>query len=57
MEQGAQLDEMLQTQMKILELMSYNANRTDELERKFPVLTAYEARFQRLEAAVSNKIS
>jgi len=46
---------LLKTQMKMLELMSYNANRTDELERKFPILTAYEARFQRLGAAVFNK--
>ena len=42
---GERLDKLLQTQMKMLELMSYNANRTDELERKFPILTAYEARF------------
>ncbi len=55
MAQGEQLDKLLQTQMKMLELMSYNANRTDELERKFPILTAYEARFQRLEHAVFNK--
>ena len=55
--QGNQLDKLLQTQMKMLELMSYNATRTDELERKFPILTAYEARFQRLEQAVFNKAS
>ncbi len=56
-QQGARLDTLLQTQMKMLELMSNNANRTDEMERKFPVITAYEARFQRLEAAVFNKAS
>ncbi|AMJ64385.1 hypothetical protein [Hymenobacter sp. PAMC 26628] len=56
-QQGERLDKLLQTQMKMLEMMSYNANRTDELERKFPILTAYEARFQRLEAAVFNKAS
>lgn len=56
-EHGERLDKLLQTQMKMLELMSYNANRTDELERKFPILTAYEARFQRLEAAVFNQAS
>ncbi len=55
--QGNQLEILLQTQVKMMDLMVHNAARTDELERKMPAIVAYEARFQRLEDAVFKKAS
>lgn len=55
--QGNQLEILLQTQVKMMDLMVHNAARTDELERKMPAIMAYETRFQRLEDAVFKKAS
>lgn len=55
--QGNQLEVLLQTQVKMMDLMVRNAARTDELERKMPAIMTYETRFQRLEDAVFNKAS
>lgn len=55
--QGQRLDSMLTTQMQMLELMSRQATRTDELEQRIPTIAAYESRVRRLEDAVFNKAS
>ncbi len=55
--QGNQLEILLQTQVKMMDLMVRNAAHTDELERKMPAIMAYETRFQRLEDAVFKKAS
>ena len=56
-EQGQRLDTMLNTQMQMLELMSRQATRTDELAERIPAVAAYESRVRRLEDAVFNKAS
>ena len=55
--QGQRLDSMLNTQMQMLELMSRQATRTDDLEQRIPTIAAYESRVRRLEDAVFNKAS
>ena len=56
-EQGQRTDAMLDTQMRMLELMSRQANKTDELAERIPAIAAYESRVRRLEDAVFNKAS
>lgn len=56
-EQGQRTDTMLNTQMQMLELMSRQATRTDELEQRVPTIVAFESRMRRLEDAVFNKAS
>ena len=56
-EQGKRTDTMLDTQMRMLELMSRQANKTDELAERIPAIAAYEGRVRRLEDAVFNKAS
>lgn len=56
-EQGKRTDTMLDTQMRMLELMSRQANKTDELAERIPAIAAYETRVRRLEDAVFNKAS
>lgn len=56
-EQGQRTDAMLDTQMRMLELMSRQANKTDELAERVPTIAAYESRVRRLEDAVFNKAS
>lgn len=55
--QGQRMDTMLNTQLQMLELMSRQATRTDELEQRVPTIIAYESRMRRLEEAVFNKAS
>ena len=52
---GKRIDTMLDTQMRMLELMSRQANKTDELAERIPAIAAYEGRVRRLEDAVFNK--
>lgn len=56
-EQGKRIETMLDTQMRMLELMSRQANKTDELAERVPAIAAYESRVRRLEDAVFNKAS
>ena len=56
-EQGKRTDAMLNTQMQMLELMSRQATKTDELAERIPAIAAYESRVRRLEDAVFNKAS
>jgi chromosome segregation ATPase len=56
-EQGQRIETMLNTQMQMLELMSRQATRTDELEQRVPTILAFENRMRRLEDAVFNKAS
>ena len=56
-EQGQRTDAVLNTQVQMLELMSRQATRTDELEQRVPSIMAYETRMRRLEEAVFNKAS
>ena len=56
-EQGQRLDATLNTQLKMLELMSRQATKTDELAERMPAIAAYESRVRRLEEAVFNKAS
>lgn len=56
-EQGQRTDVMLNTQMQMLELMSRQATKTDELAERIPTIAAYESRVRRLEEAVFNKAS
>ena len=55
--QGQRTDSLLTTQMQMLELMSRQANKTDELTQRIPTIAAYESRVRRLEDAVFNKAS
>lgn len=52
---GCFIETMLQGQVKMLDLVSRNSGRTDELENRLPALLTYETHFQRLEDAVFNK--
>lgn len=54
-EQGKHVETLLNTQMQMLELMSRQANKTDELAERIPAVAAYETRVRRLEDAVFNK--
>lgn len=54
-EQGKRQDVMLQTQMQMLELMSRQTTRTEELTQRIPTVIAFEDRVRRLEEAVFNK--
>jgi hypothetical protein len=54
-EQGQRQDIMLKTQMQMLELMSRNSTKTDELTQRIPSILEYETRVRRLEEAVFNK--
>ena len=56
-EQGKHVETLLNTQMRMLELMSRQANKTDELAERIPTIAAYEGRVRRLEDAVFNKAS
>jgi hypothetical protein len=56
-EQGKRTDALLDTQMRMLELMSRQANKADELAERVPAIAAYETRVRRLEDAVFNKAS
>ena len=56
-EQGQRTDTMLNTQMQMLELMSRQATKTDELAERMPAIAAYESRVRRLGEAVFNKAS
>ncbi len=56
-EQGQRTDAALEMLSKTVDLMSYNATRTDALEKQMPVVLSYETRFQRLEEAVFKKAS
>ena len=56
-EQGKHVETLLNTQMQMLELMSRQANKTDELAQRVPAIAAYESRVRRLEDAVFNKAS
>ena len=40
-EQGKRIETMLDTQMRMLELMSRQANKTDELAERVPAIAAY----------------
>lgn len=55
--QGQRIDTMLNTQMRMLELMSHQANKTGELEQRVPTIIAFETRMRRLEDAVFNQAS
>ena len=55
--QGERLDTMLNSQMQMLELMSRNATKSDELNQRIPSILEYDARVRRLEEAVFKKAS
>ena len=56
-EQGKHVETLLNTQMRMLELMSRQVNKADELAERVPAIAAYEGRVRRLEDAVFNKAS
>lgn len=53
--QGQRIDTLLTTQMQMLDLMSRQATKTEELAQQIPSIVAYESRMRRLEDAVFNK--
>ncbi len=55
--QGQRTDALLNTQMRMLDLMSRQSTKTDELAQQLPAIAAYESRVRRLEEAVFNKAS
>jgi predicted nucleic acid-binding Zn-ribbon protein len=55
--QGQRLDALLTAQMRMLDLMSRQSGKTDELTQQIPSIAAYESRVRRLEEAVFNKAS
>ena len=56
-DQGKRQDVMLNTQVQMLEVLSRQATRTDDLEQHVPTIVAFEGRMRRLEEAVFNKAS
>ena len=56
-EQGQRIEGLLNTQMRMLDLMSRQANKTDELAERVPAIAAYESRVRRLEDAVFKQAS
>lgn len=55
--QGRRTDALLTAQMQMLDLMSRQTSKTDELTQQIPSIAAYESRVRRLEEAVFNKAS
>ena len=55
--QGRRTDALLTAQMQMLDLMSRQSGKTDELTQQIPSIAAYESRMRRLEEAVFNKAS
>ena len=55
--QGQRTDALLTAQMQMLDLMSRQSGKTDELTQQIPSIAAYESRVRRLEEAVFNKAS